>query len=140
LLLVCRRPPSAVDVELDPIALAPGIRCRLAERGEESWVKVGHSRIFVVEDRHAIRHLAISDTQVIVMLARRLAGRVAENVATQVPLSGVHGRLRGVGRCSRRRARQRTANDDTHERCDDDQDSGKGRSSTARSSPCWLAV
>ena len=61
LLLVRRGTPAAVDVELDPVA--PGIRRGLAERTEERRVEVGHGRILVVEDRHAVRDLAVGDAQ-----------------------------------------------------------------------------
>jgi hypothetical protein len=39
--------------------------------------KGGCSRIFAVEDRHAVRDLAISDAKPIVMVALRAAGGVA---------------------------------------------------------------
>jgi hypothetical protein len=53
LFLVLRGTPAAIDEELDPVA--GGIRCGLAEGTEESWIKVGHGRKFVIEDRHAVR-------------------------------------------------------------------------------------
>ena len=50
--LIRRGTPAAIDVEPDPVARS--IRCGRAEGTEESWIKVGHSRIFVIEDRHAV--------------------------------------------------------------------------------------
>ena len=61
LLLIRRGTPAAVDVELDPVAA--GIRRRLAERTEQSWIKLGHGRVFVVENRHAVRDLAVGEAK-----------------------------------------------------------------------------
>ena len=66
LLLVRRGTPAAVDVELDPVVR--GIRCGLAQGTEEGRVEVGHGRILVVEDRHAVRDDPVG-------LAKRTVGR-----------------------------------------------------------------
>jgi hypothetical protein len=58
LFLVLRGTPAAIDDELDPVVR--GIRCRLAEGTEESWIKVGHGRRFVIEDRRAVRDDTVS--------------------------------------------------------------------------------
>jgi hypothetical protein len=58
LLLVFRRTPAAVDVELDPGA--SGISCSLAQGTEESWIEVGHTRNLVIEDRGAVRDGTVS--------------------------------------------------------------------------------
>ncbi len=44
-------------MELD--AVVCGIRCGLAQGTEESWIKVGHGREPVIEDRDAVRDDAI---------------------------------------------------------------------------------
>jgi hypothetical protein len=60
-LLVLGGTPAAVDEELD--AVARRIRCGSAEGTEEGWIKVGHGRIRVTEDRHAVRDDTVSPAQ-----------------------------------------------------------------------------
>ena len=95
LLLVGRGTPAAVDVELDPVR--PGIRRGLAERIEESRIKVGHGRILVIEDRHAVRDLPVSGAKRVVPAVLTLVGRLAWDAAVKTLLRGVRGRLRGGG-------------------------------------------
>jgi hypothetical protein len=83
LFLVLRGTPAAIDVELDLIARS--IRCGLAQCTEESWIKVGHGRKFVIEDRHAVRDDTVS-------LAKRTMA-----VAVQTVVRAVRARLRGGG-------------------------------------------
>ncbi len=52
LFLVLRGTPATLDEELDPVVC--GIGCGLAEGTEERWIKVGHGRNLVIEDRHAV--------------------------------------------------------------------------------------
>jgi hypothetical protein len=52
LCLVLRGTPAAVDDELD--AVVCGISCSLAQRTEESWIKVGYTRNLVIKDRRAL--------------------------------------------------------------------------------------
>jgi hypothetical protein len=52
LILVLRRTPAAIDVELD--AVVRGIRCSLAQGPEQFWIEVGHSRNPVIEDRYVV--------------------------------------------------------------------------------------
>jgi hypothetical protein len=134
--LVLPGTPAAVDEELDPVARS--IRCGLTERTEQSWIEVGHGRVRVIEDRHAVRDLTISDAKRTVMAALRLAGKVAAKTAVRA----VRGLLRDDGCCCRRRrARQRTVTEDTHKsRGHDDQDSEDRRSCAAACARCWLAV
>jgi hypothetical protein len=51
-ILVLRGTPATIDDELD--AVAGSTPCGLAEGTKESWIKVGHRRILVIEDRHAV--------------------------------------------------------------------------------------
>ena len=53
LLLVRRGAPAAADVELDPVA--GGIRRGPTQCAEQIRVELGHGRIVIVEDRHAVR-------------------------------------------------------------------------------------
>jgi hypothetical protein len=146
LFLVLPGTPPAVDEELDPVARS--LRRGLMERTEQSRIEVGHGRVRVIEDRHAVRDLTISDAKRTVTVALRsagkvalrLAGKVAGTVAAETVVWAVGGRLRDDGCCCRRRARQRTVTEDTHKRRDDDQDSEDRRSRTAACSRCWLAV
>ena len=71
LLLVRRGTPAAVDDELDPVVR--GLRRGLAQGTEESWIKVGHTRNLVVEDRRAVGDGTVS-------LAKRTAGLTARGV------------------------------------------------------------
>ena len=57
-MLVLRRTPATVDEELDPVAY--GIRCGVAQGTEEGWIKVGHGRNLVVEDRRAVGEGTVS--------------------------------------------------------------------------------
>src|SRR5262245_6754310 len=61
LFLVFRGTPAAVDVQLDPVA--GRVRRSLAKGTEESWVELGHGRILVVEDRHAVGDDTVSLTE-----------------------------------------------------------------------------
>ena len=83
LLLVLRGTPAAIDEELDPVAR--GIRCGLAEGTEERWIKVGHGRKFVIEDRHAVRDDTVS------------LAKCTMAVAVQTVVRAVRARLRGDG-------------------------------------------
>jgi hypothetical protein len=83
LILVLRGTPAAVDVELDPVARS--IRCGLAEGTEEIWIKVGHGRKLVIEDRHAVRDDAVSLAKCTIATAVQTVGRA------------VRARLRGDG-------------------------------------------
>ena len=83
LLLVRRGTPAAVDDELDPVVR--GIRRDLAQGTEESWIKVGHGRNLVIEDRHAVRDGTV-----------RLA-KCTMAVAVQTVVRAVRARLRGDG-------------------------------------------
>ena len=57
LILVLRGTPATIDEELDPVACS--VRCGLAEGTEKSWIKVGHGRKPLIEDRHAVRDDAV---------------------------------------------------------------------------------
>ena len=81
--LVLRGTPATIDEELDPVARS--IRCSLAQGTEESWIKVGHGRNLVIEDRHAVRDDTVS-------LAKRTMA-----VAVQTVVRAVRARLRGDG-------------------------------------------
>jgi hypothetical protein len=83
LFLVLRGTPATIDVELDPVVR--GIRCGLAEGTEESWIKVGHGRNFVIEDRHAVRDDTVS------------LAECTMAVAAQTVVRAVRARLRGDG-------------------------------------------
>jgi hypothetical protein len=83
LFLVLRGTPTALDVELDPVA--PGVRCGPAESTEKSWIKVGHGRNLVIQDRRAVGDGTAS-------LAKRTAV-----VALKTVVRAVRGRLRGDG-------------------------------------------
>jgi hypothetical protein len=83
LVLVLRGTPAAVDVELDPVAR--GIRCGLAEGTEERRIKVGHGRIFVIEDGHAVRDDTVS------------LAKCTVAVAVPAVVGAVRARLRGDG-------------------------------------------
>jgi hypothetical protein len=58
LFLVLRGTPATIDEERDPVVC--GIRCSLAQGTEESWIKVGHGRNLVIEDRHAVGDSTVS--------------------------------------------------------------------------------
>ena len=58
LFLILRGAPATVDDDLDPVPC--GVRCRVAEGTEQTWIEVGHGRTVVVEDRHAARDGAIA--------------------------------------------------------------------------------
>ena len=58
LILVFWGTPATRDEELDPVVRS--ISCRLAQATEESWIKVGHTRNFVIKDCRAVRDDTVS--------------------------------------------------------------------------------
>ena len=76
--LVLRGTPSAIDKELDPVARS--IRCGLAEGTQESWIKVGHGRNLVIEDRHAVRDDTVSLVKRTTVLAAKTTVLTAKDV------------------------------------------------------------
>ena len=73
LLLVRPGTPTAVDVELDPVArrIRPG-----APKGrEEDGIEVGHCRDPIVGDRHAIRDSAVRQAEHVARIALPAKGR-----------------------------------------------------------------
>jgi hypothetical protein len=74
LLLVLRRAPAAVDVELD--AVVCGIRRGLAQGAEESGIEVGDTRNSLVEDRRGVGDDTVGRARLTTALtARDLDGR-----------------------------------------------------------------
>jgi two-component system, OmpR family, response regulator VanR len=126
--LVLRGTPAALDEDLD--SFAPSICCGLAEGTEESWIKVGHGRVFVIEYRHALRDDTVS------------LAKCAMGLAVKTVVWAVLERPRGDGRGRRwRRCRQGLVTEPTEKcRADDDKGAEDGRSCAAGSCPCWLSV
>jgi hypothetical protein len=58
LILVPRRTPAAVDVELD--AVSRGVRRGPSQGTEEGRIEIGHTRDLVVEDRRAVGDRTVS--------------------------------------------------------------------------------
>ena len=78
-----RRPPATIDDELDPVV--SGINCGMAQRTEESWIKVRYTRDLDIEDRRAIgdgtASLAQRTTVHTASLARRTRVLTPKDVA-----------------------------------------------------------
>jgi hypothetical protein len=85
LLLVLRGSPATIDVELDSVVR--GVRCRLAQGTEESWIKVGYTRNLVIEDRRAVGDGTVSlaeRTSVIIAKTTVLAAKTTVLTAKDV--------------------------------------------------------
>ena len=74
-LLVLRGTPATVDEELDPVVC--GIRCRLAQGTEESWIEVGYTRNLVIEDRRAVGDGTVSLAERTTVLPAKTGGLTA---------------------------------------------------------------
>ena len=139
LFLVLRRPPATIDGELD--AVVSGIRCRLAQGTEESWIEIGYTRNLVIENRRAVGDGTVSLAKRTTLAERtRLAGRTTVLTAKTTVLTA-----RDVGgRCGRRgRGRQHLAPEGGSDRRDNDQQAGDtdpaNPNPTGRCS-CWVSV
>jgi hypothetical protein len=127
--------PAAIDDERDAV-----VRCSsrtLAERTQESWVKVGYTRNIVIEDRCAIRDGTVS-------LAKRTTLLTPRECAVSLPKRTTVLTAGNIdGRCGRRgRGRHLEA-----ERCGDRRDNEEqaGDAELANPNPtgrrsCWQAV
>ena len=97
LILVFWGTPATRDVELDPVVR--GISCSLAQGTEESWIKVGYTRNFVIKDRRAVRDGTVS-------LAKRttvLTARDVDAVMRPHPLLAEALVAAGAAHCEGRR-------------------------------------
>src|SRR3954470_5169215 len=130
LLLVRGGTPATVDDELDPVVL--GISGSLAQGTEESWIKLGHTRKLVIEDRRAVRDGTVS-------LPERTTVLTANTVLPAKAVEGWCGR-RGPGR-RRRRGREQLGAEGRRDRRDDSEQAGDADPAnpdpTARCSCCF---